>query len=191
MQAIGFSDFWDFQYNMVAFGDDGVMIGFPTTEGVGNAMMFNSSYAISEKCANKDVAWQFVRGFITGEYGDSWGFSPVQETFDAALKDAMTPQYEKNEDGSFKLDENGNKIEISTGSWSDGINNYDMYAMTQKQADQLQELIDNCTKTINTDDSLMDIIKEEGAAFFNGQKSAEETAKMVQSRASVYVKEQA
>lgn len=191
LQATGFSDFWDFQYNMVAFGDDGVMIGFPTTEGVGNAMMFNSSYAISEKCANKDVAWQFVRGFITGEYGDSWGFSPVQETFDAALKDAMTPQYEKNEDGSFKLDENGNKIEISTGSWSDGINNYDMYAMTQKQADQLQELIDNCTKTINTDDSLMDIIKEEGAAFFNGQKSAEETAKMVQSRASVYVKEQA
>lgn len=191
LQATGFSDFWDFQYNTIAFGDDAVMIGFPTTEGVGNAMMFNSGYAISDKCVNKDVAWQFVRGFITGEYGDSWGFSPVQEKFDKALKEAMTPQYETNEDGSFKLDENGNKIEISQGGWSDGINSYDMYAMTQKQADQLNELINSCTKTINQDDSLIEIIKEEGAAFFNDQKSAEETAKMIQSRVSVLVKEQA
>ena len=191
LQATGFSEFWDFQYNTVAFGDDAVMIGFPTTEGVGNAMMFNSGYAISEKCANKDVAWQFVRGFVTGEYGNNWGFSPVKEKFDAALKEAMTPRYETNEDGSFKLDENGNKIEISIGGWSDGINQYDMYAMTQKQADQLNELINNCTKVISQDDSLIDIIKEEGTAFFNDQKSAEETAKMIQSRVSVLVKEQA
>lgn len=191
LQTAGFSDFWDAQYNTVAFGDDAVFIGFPTTEGVGNAMSFNSGYAISDKCANKDVAWQFLRGFITGDYGNSWGFSPIQEKFDADLKEAMTPQYERNEDGSFKLDENGEKIEMSTGGWSDGVNEYKMYAMTQAQADQLQELINTCTKTINYDNSLTDIINEEAAAFFNDQKSAEETAKLVQSRVNVYVKEQA
>ena len=63
--------------------------------------------------------------------------------------------------------------------------------MTQEQADQLLALIDSCTKVMNYSTSLFDIVNEEVQGYFNDQKSAEETAKMVQSRVSLYVKEQA
>lgn len=191
LSATSFGDFNDMQYNTAAFGDDAVFIGFPTTDGVGNAMYFSSGYAISSTCAHPDVAWQFIKGFMTGEYSNSWGFSPLKEKFDAAMKEAMTPRYKTDENGDFVLDENGNKIEESQGGWSDGVNDYEFYAMTQEEADKLMELINSCTKVMNQDDSLMEIIKEESAAFYNDQKSAEETAKMVQSRVNVYIKEQA
>ena len=46
------------------------------------------------------------------------------------------------------------------------------------------------TAFARTDISLRDIIDEETQAFFSGQKSAEETARMIQSRATIYVNEQ-
>lgn len=185
-------DFYDFQYNMSAFGDKGVFVGFPTSEGVGNALMLGSGYAISSKCANKDAAWQFVRQFMTadGQERIGWGFPTNQKAFDARLKEAMTPNYRTDENGNYVLDENGNKIEESKGGWSDGVNSYEFYAMTQEQADQLMDLVESCTRVVSESTSVYDIVNEEAQAYFNGQKSAEDTAKMVQSRVSIYVKEQ-
>lgn len=187
------SDFWDIQYNMSAFQDKGVFIGFPTSEGVGNVLSLNDGYAISSKCKAPEAAWEFVRYFMTEDYMNTYGsgFSSNQKIFDAQMKEAMTPQYETDMNGNYVLDENGNKIEISQGSWSDGVNDYEFYAMTQEQADQLLDLIASCTKVMNYNTSLFDIVNEEVQGYFNDQKSAEETAKMVQSRVSLYVKEQA
>lgn len=189
-------DFWDAQYNMLSFGNNGTYIGFPTSDGSsGNVLMLGDGYAISSKCSNKEAAWQFVRQFM-GANDDMYryGFSPIQKTFDEALKEAMTPRYKMDENGNYILDENGNKIEESQGGFSDGVNSYEIYSMTQEQADQLINLINSCENVMygfgGSTDGLTDIVNEESEAYFNGQKSAEETAKMVQSRASLYVKEQ-
>ena len=40
------------------------------------------------------------------------------------------------------------------------------------------------------DQSIIDIVKEEAAAYFAGQKSAEDVAKLVQSKANIYINEQ-
>lgn len=191
LMATGLSDTYDMQYYTAAFGDKAVFKGFPTTDGVGNAIQLYDGYAISSKCEYKEAAWEFVRQFMTSDDEYSWGFSPIQKVFDARLEEAMTPVYVTDENGEYVLDENGNKIEQSQGGWSDGYNNYEYYSMTQEQADQLMELINNTTKLMTTDTSLYDIILEEAEAFFSDQKSAEETAKMIQSRVSLYVKEQA
>lgn len=185
-------DYYDFQYNMSAFGDKGVFVGFPTSEGVGNALVLGSGFAVSSKCANKDAAWQFVRQFLTADGQESlgWGFPTNQKAFDARLKEAMTPTYRTDENGNYVLDENGNKIEESKGGWSDGVNSYEFYAMTQEQADQLMDVVNSCTRVASESSSVYDIVNEEAQAYFNGQKSAEDTAKMVQSRVSIYVKEQ-
>ena len=51
-------------------------------------------------------------------------------------------------------------------------------------------IINSTTKHQVTDDSITQIINDESAAFFSGSKSADETAKLVQSRVSIYVNEQ-
>ena len=63
--------------------------------------------------------------------------------------------------------------------------------MTQEEADEYMDIIANTTATVaNADEQLMAIISEEAEAFFNGQRTAEDAAAMIQSRASIYVSEQ-
>ena len=65
-----------------------------------------------------------------------------------------------------------------------------VFAMTDAEEQDLRALMSGITAFARTDISLRDIIDEETQAFFSGQKSAEETAKMIQSRATIYVNEQ-
>ena len=102
----------------------------------------------------------------------------------------MTPQYELDASGNPVLDENGNKVEIPRYSWGDGTIEVNVYALTQEEADQILELINTTTRTMTTDQAITEIVTSETEAYFAGSKSAEETAKMVQSRVSLYVNEQ-
>ena len=61
---------------------------------------------------------------------------------------------------------------------------------TQEQVDQIRELIETTTKVANYDQSMINIVNEEAEAFFQGQKSAQDVAKLIQSKANIYVNEQ-
>ena len=100
--------------------------------------------------------------------------------------------YQKDENGNYVLDENGNKIEVSRSgmSWGNGDNYIDIYATTQEQADKLWELITTTTKVADYSSSIYDIVNEQTPAFFSGQKSAEEVARLIQNKANIYVNEQ-
>ena len=58
-------------------------------------------------------------------------------------------------------------------------------------AQQLPELIAAVKHTTLIDEKAMSIIREEIEPFLAGQRSAEETARLIQSRVSLYVSEQA
>lgn len=185
-------DFTDIQYNDFYFGGDATYIGFPTASGVGNSMYLGSGYAMSSSCANKEAAWEFLRIFFTEDYQQGvWGMPTNLAVYNDKLKEAMTPDYQKDAEGNFVLDENGEKIEISHGGigFGDGTT-YDIYAVTQEQADELWDVITSTTRAADTNNSVFDIVSEQAAAFFAGQKSAEEVAKLVQSKANIYVNEQ-
>ena len=62
--------------------------------------------------------------------------------------------------------------------------------MTRADADKLLDFLDAIENLNEYDSAIMDIIKSECQAMFNGDKSPEETAKLIQSRASLYVAEQ-
>lgn len=168
-------------------------IGFPTSYGVGNMMYIDSGLAISSKCKDVDGAWSFLRSYFSEDsvtnYG--WGLPINKKAYEKAKAEAMTPEYQTDMNGNFILDENGNKIEQPKYSYGDSSGNmYEVYALTQEQVDKLEELINSTTRTYSTNEKISQIINEEAAAYFSGAKSAEETAKMVQSRVKTYVSEQ-
>ena len=66
----------------------------------------------------------------------------------------------------------------------------DIYAMKQEEYDALMALYERCSSVYSSDQEIMDIIMEEAAAFFDGQKTAEETANLIQNRLSLYMAEQ-
>lgn len=183
----------DVMINDLYFGGDSTYIGWPTNNGIGNMISLDdNAYAISASCGNKEAAWSFLRSILSTEYQESqYGLPVVKKVFDAKLKEAMTPKYQTDANGNYILDENGDKIQEPRGGigFGDG-KTYEIYALSQKEADKLLELINTTTKVTDQNDSILNIVKEQAQAYFAGQKSAEEVARLVQSKANIYVNEQ-
>jgi len=61
--------------------------------------------------------------------------------------------------------------------------------MTTEEIQEMENFLFALDQPIVYDENLMNIIREEAAAYFEGQKSAEEVAKIIQSRVKIYVNE--
>ena len=188
---------FDVNYYDHMFGGESTYIGYPSTTGAGTGAyisFYNGNYGLSSSCKEKEAAWKFLRTFFTEKYQtDLWyyGLPCNKAVFNAKLEEEMTPQYVTDVDGNFVLDENGEKVQMSRGGWGDEFGNfYEYYAMTQEQADAITYLVENTTSVYEENNSIMEMVYAQADAFFAGQKSAEEVAKLVQNQVSLYVNEQ-
>ena len=129
------------------------------------------------------------------DYGISVGALESSMASDAVAMPADTVdssvRYSDFNKGS--VNEQGWKEQEKTSLWhwdSDGEWYTPIFAMTDVEEQALRDLISSITVFKRDDNSLSTIIDEETQAFFSGQKSAEDTAKMIQSRATIYINEQ-
>ena len=154
------------------FQGDYEYAGFPGTSGNGSyftdsAQFGKNGYGILASSEHKEAAWDFLRLALlpeNQEYGLDLSFGiPV-------TKAAFEVQLEKNiyEDVMFPE-----------------------YSFTREDADKLRELVYSTDKMARQNDTLTEIISTEAAACFAGDKSLEDTVRNIQSRASIYVAEQA
>lgn len=186
-QMLATSHIYDFEYFLVdqlQYGDEITYVGYPSSDGSGSSFALQDSYAMSSKCANKEGAWEFMRQFLTEKYQEeSWGNLPTnQARMDAMMKEAMTQET--------TTDENGNIINVPLTTWYVDDQEYEVYAMTQEQADELMQIINSTHKISRYDENISGIIGEEVEAYFAGQRSVQDTANMIQSRVKLYVNEQ-
>lgn len=177
-------DFRDYQRYRFMFGGDVTFVGYPTATRDGSGFSLSTGIAMSSTCEHKDYAWEFMRTILGEEYQNTrYQFPTNKALFDELLSDAMTPQYTTDP-------ETGEQVEMSVYSiWVDG-NTYDLYAMTQEEADALLDVIESTTRVYEYDTSLTEIISDATAAYFAGSKSLDDTASIVQSRVKLYINEQ-
>ena len=64
-----------------------------------------------------------------------------------------------------------------------------LYAMSEAEYDFIMSVFDDCILNSHYDEGLIKIINEELEPYIRGAKSLEETVKMIQDRASIYVSE--
>lgn len=182
-------------YNDQYFGGSCTYIGYPTRSGSGNVLMFSSGYAMSANCRNKEAAWDFLRSFLTPEYQrEQYGLPVRRDVLDEKIK-AAAIEYEKDEHGEYRLDEEGNRIPISRGGMgmSDEYGNmveFQLYGLTDEQISKFLHVIETIDKSVDLNSQVYSIVKQEAAAFFAGQKSPEEVAKLIQTKVSLYLGEQ-
>ncbi len=164
------------------FGEEVNFIGFPTDTGSGSVLMADQSYVLSAKSKNIDGAWQFIRYYLTDEYQSTleWGFPVIKETFQEKAQEGLGRPY--------YLDENGEKVEYDNYFT---INGEDVILdpLTQEQVDQIVAVVMATEKRGYYNEDIQNIVSEEAAAFFEGQKSASEAAQIIQSRAQIFVDE--
>ncbi len=149
-----------------------------------------------------------------------WGLPTNKAVFDELVEEAMTPDFdeyaahyvlnapvlEDEEDGSSSESGEGNRnteakfgeSQINEQGWYEmpkswawtGGDDVPVYAMTEYEYNVLMDLINSTTSVSRYDENIVNIISEEVQAYFQGQKTVEDTAKMVQSRVKIYVNEQ-
>lgn len=164
------------------FGEPVSFVGFPTESGKGSYISANQSYVLSAKSANLDGAWEFIRYYLTEEYQreTDWGLSVNKQIFmERADEATKKPTY---------TDEDGNEVEYEDTFW---INDEEipLPPLTQEQVDQIVDFVMSVDRAYYYNEDVLNIINEEMGAFYSGQKSAQDTANIIQSRAQIYVDE--
>ena len=64
-----------------------------------------------------------------------------------------------------------------------------MAPLTQEQVDDFKTLIDGATPGGAYDTDIQEILQDEAGAYFAGDKTADEVAKLIQNRVSIYLGE--
>ena len=193
LYPMNLNDFDNIYYTFAALDHDIRFVGFPREDGSsGSAFTASVTLCITTACKDKAGAWAFIRSTLSEEYQKNlWNFPILRSAFDAMAGKAMTQEYQTDANGSQVLDENGDPIPISSGGMSYGDEPMiELYAVTQEQYDTVMELIESTTNFLDYDQSVLSIITEEAAGYLAGDRSVEETSRLIQSRVNLYIQEQ-
>lgn len=164
------------------FGEDVTFIGFPTESGKGSILDVGNYYVLSAKSANLDGAWEFVRYYLTEEYQDTmeWNIPVNKNSYEKWVAKGMEKPY--------YMDENDQKVEYDEYVYING-EQIPLPVMTKEQTEMISNFIMTVDKPAYYNREVQNIIDEESAAFFTGQKSAADVADIIQSRVQIYVNE--
>lgn len=178
-------NFKDCKYQIKgSIGEDVSFVGFPTAASNGSVLgAGNFSFTISARSQHVEEAWQFVRQFLTPEYqnnADMYNMPVLKSAFLAKAQEATERPY--------WTDENGNR-EYYDDTWNINGEEIILEPFTQEEVDQICRFIYTVNCTAYNNEEIRDIITEEAEAFFAGQKSVQEVADIIQSRAQIYVDE--
>ena len=183
------ADFQEYQLYEAMFVGKLAFKGYPSAERAGNiAEPMYGSLSISASCKDVDAAWSFVRRLLLEDSydtdgGDIFGYPLNRAAYAAAEAAAMEKHYTTDP-------ETGEQVEEPVSSWSWDALYVDIYAMTEEEAQALRELIASVKYSMSYDETIMNMIAEESAAFFEGGKNAADTAALIQDRVTTYVNEQ-
>lgn len=142
-------------------------IGYPGVEGNGG-MIENGSLVmgITINCKQPEMAWEFIKTFLEEDYQDkSREYLPIHRgALETWLKEAQEKEYK----------ENGEE-KIKDEMLFDGEESLWTTAITEEDAGQVLDLIENASTLSTWDEELRNIVYEEAVMYFEGDRTAEES----------------
>lgn len=185
------------QFLQKVYSDGFTALGYPSVNG-DNAlkMSFNGmALAITEQCNDKAGAWEFVRRFFTYEYQLKSTYNQLIEKGIPVRKDVLEKELEYAMATEPYTDEDGTKVVPMKGIYSRGNLTMPKEPLSKEEADIVYSLIDRIDGFISSrsDDvwkKMEEILNEETAAYYAGDKTAKEVAEIIQKRVQIYVDEQ-
>ena len=191
LMQTSFDSVQEYQMYNGLFGEKVNFIGYPDVDRKGNMITSTSgSVAINASSKHKDGAWAFVSTLLSDEYQDSLVSENSMSYGFPVKRSALEKQFAKDMEKEYTTDADGNKVEQMKTSWGYDDFEMDIYAATQDEIDAVRAVIESAEKaSTSVNEELINIITEETGAFFKGQKSAKETADIIQNRVQIYMKE--
>lgn len=215
LYSVYFNDFSTYTNTRDAYlGEDISFVGFPgsgAANATGSVISTGSEIAVSSKSKYKDGAWEFIKLVLdnavgeqdSGNYGVAitsdasvaeaadeavkritssyYGLPVVKSQLQALGQQATIPQTYTDTDGTVQQVDNTYYV---------GNTEVKVNLITQDEVNMLIDYFSTVDTIARYDESLTDIINEEANNYFKGTKSVDETASLIQSRASIYLSEQ-
>jgi multiple sugar transport system substrate-binding protein len=152
-------------------------------EGTDLSFTTNTLYGINNKSSNKTLAWEFLK-FLTSDemmsQASIMGLPVNKEAAEMAAQNALEISKKMNGNGDGKgkmvLSMNGQKVTLNK-------------PLTQDDVNVVQNLLSSANKYTKVDKQVLTIVQEETRSFFEGQKTADDTAKTIQDRVNTYINE--
>ncbi len=153
------------------FGEDLKVVGYPNNKGLlGYINPQIYVMGISHKTKYPEAAWEFVRSFLQEDYQKDLN------TYIPASMKAYEYQSEK------RL----RKEKVQGWFMYDYV---DLRPLTRDDIDRFKAVIIGSVGNSYYDEVITQIINEEAQAYYAGEKTAEDVAKIIQSRVSIHLKE--
>ncbi|MBQ8040140.1 MAG: hypothetical protein IJ274_09780 [Lachnospiraceae bacterium] len=164
-------------------GEPKSYIGFPTREGSGSSAYVEFSLAISEESAFKDEAWDFVSYFIKDEYQESieGGFPVKMTAIDKKAEEEMKPN-------TWVDEVTGEEIVEDMYFWVGG-EEIILEMPTKEECEYVVGFLKQIDYRQRNVDDITAIIDEDAAAYFDGQKTAQQVSDSIQSRVKIFISE--
>ncbi len=180
----------DFQLYGGIFDERATAVGFPTPDGCGGTLLFaDNAFGIVSGSENKSGAWDFIESVLRRKYAEGmdqeqvyaafywqppWQYPSMKKAFSAITDYVM----ERDKDSKF-----GTRI------YSDGWS-FDFHAVTWEEINAILDMVPDATPWYTVENSeILNIINEEAAAYYYGQKGPDDVAGIIQNRVQVYVNE--
>ena len=165
-----------------------VSVGFP---GQDHASVFAGSvmrYAICSGTDHTDLAWQFIQTTLSADYQKTVPWLPLLKSeWDRRAQKAM----EETPPAVTEAYLNPADAALGGNTATAAVTLPPVCGLTQEELDSMRALVDQVSGFGgNTDLELRTIIFDEVDAYFSGQKSAQDTADVIQNRAEIYLSEQ-
>ena len=153
-------------------------VGFPSEEGKGMSVYCMLSLAISASSQFKDEAWDFIRSYLGYEMEETnieLGLPVNRALFESSCHKEMEA-----ENAAYE-----NAIKSMPLEHLRGV----ICKISESDIDELRELMEHADGTEITIAAISDVLKEEAAAYFAGDRTEEEVLKNIQNRAGNIIKE--
>lgn len=174
----------DLQVYEEMFGDDVVMIGYPSEEYSGAAMSFHREFAICSFSKDKKGAWQFLKTFLTREYGTG----NANDTISVPIrKDSLEDKIKRYTTTKEYTDEFGNHILPISYEWGNEENMIEVGPLSKEGETLYRKVLENMDRKYVYDADMQVIVTQEAQAFFDDEISAQAAAANIQKRVSVYM----
>ena len=156
------------------FSNQGRVIGFPAEEGQGICLLPTSNaLAILSTGDHKDLAWDFLKFQMKQKKSGFSIFPSYQPFFEEMINEARKEADSKEPSMQFEI--GGMTLDVPHASLA--------------EIEMLQELIKIGSIASGGDGAILRIISEGASAFFDGDKSVEQAAELIQNRVKLYLVE--
>lgn len=173
-------------FNELAWYKNGQVFQAPRVEGSREGMSFRvfSMMTVREKSPVKEEAWSFIRFLLSEDMQSSpnlYGI-PVHRAVTAKQIEELRKSVKN---GTLQVQQD---IMISDGD-GDPLKLPASVRVTDQDFDDLAKLIEEARYLAVSDSEVENIVYEEARAYYNGQKTALEVAKLIQNRVTTYLNE--